>query len=329
MKVLRTFALAATAAAMFGSLAACGGDNNTLEGSGGTSASESSAGETSGGSTDKGSVTVGGQDFTEELVLTSIYKQVLENAGYDVTVKTVGTRDVYVPSLSRGSVDVVPDYLAGITDFLQAEENGADAPIVSSNNVEKTLAALKKLAEPRGISVLQPSSATDQNAFFVTQDFADQNNLTTLSDYAALGDPIKLGAPPDCEGRPDCEGGLTKVYGFDITQIVPLDFASAQVKDAVKSGEVNMGETGTTDGTLDALGLVILEDDKGIQPAQNLTPVVNTDFLDAHPDIPTLLDPVSQALTTEDLAALNLKVDANREKPDDVAAEWLQSKGLI
>jgi osmoprotectant transport system substrate-binding protein len=325
MKVLRTFALAVTAAAMFGSLAACGDDNKTLEGSGETSAGETSAS----GSADKGSVTVGGQDFTEELVLTSIYKQVLENAGYDVTVKTVGTRDVYVPSLSRGSIDVVPDYLAGITDFLQAEENGADAPIVSSNDVEKTLAALKQLAEPRGISVLQPSSATDQNAFFVTQDFATQNNLTTLSDYAALNEPIKLGAPPDCEGRPDCEGGLTQVYGFDITQIVPLDFASAQVKDAVTRGEVDMGETGTTDGTLDALGLVILEDDKGIQPAQNLTPVANSDFLNAHPDIPTLLDPVSEALTTEDLAALNLKVDANREKPDDVAAEWLQSKGLI
>ena len=96
--------------------------------------------------------------------------------------------------------------------------------------------------------MLEPSHATDQNAFFVTQDFADENNLTTLSDMAALGDPIKLGAPADCEGRSDCEGGLTNVYGFDIAEIVPLDFGSAQVKDAVTNGEVDLGETGTTDG---------------------------------------------------------------------------------
>jgi osmoprotectant transport system substrate-binding protein len=321
MKVLRTFALTATTATLLGALAACGGgDDNSLEGSG--DATTSSSG-------DHGSVTVGGQNFTEELVLTSIYAQVLENAGYDVTVKTVTTRDIYIPSLSKGSVDIVPDYLSGITDFLQAEENGANAPIVSSNDVDATLAKLKELAASKGISVLQPSTATDQNAFFVTQDFADQNNLTTLSDYAAMGQPIKLGAPPDCKGRSDCEAGLTKVYGFDITQIVPLDFASAQVKDAVKSGEVDMGETGTTDGTLEAQGLVILEDDKGIQPAQNLTPVVNSDFLDANPEIQGLLDPVSEALTTEDLAALNLKVDLDREKPDDVATEWLQENGLI
>jgi osmoprotectant transport system substrate-binding protein len=325
MKARRFLALAATTATLIGTLAACGNDDNTLEGSGGSG----SGGETSSGSADKGSVTVGGQNFTEELVLTSIYQHVLENAGYTVNVKTVTTRDIYVPSLTSGDIDVVPDYLAGITDFLQIKENGDSAPVVSSNSVDKTLAALKPLAAANNITVLQPSAATDQNAFFVTKDFAQQNNLTTLSDYAALGQPVKLGAPPDCEGRPDCEGGLTKVYGFDITQIVPLDFASAQVKDAVKSGEVDMGETGTTDGTLDALGLVILEDDKGIQPAQNLTPVVNTDFYNEHPDLADLLDPVSQALTTDELAALNLKVDAERQKPDDVALQWLQDKGLI
>jgi osmoprotectant transport system substrate-binding protein len=324
MKVLRTFALAVSTATLIGTLAACGGDDNTLEGSGNGTGST-----TSGGSTDKGSITVGGQDFTEENVLIAIYQQVLENAGYDVTVKTVTTRDIYIPSLESGDVDIVPDYLSGITDFLQATDNGDNAPIVSSNDVDATLAALKKLAEPHGLTILQPSTATDQNAFFVTTDFAQQNSLTTLSDYAAMNQSITLGAPSDCKGRPDCEGGLTKVYGFDITKIVPLDFASAQVKDAVKSGEVDMGETGTTDGTLDALGLTLLQDDKGIQPAQNLTPVANTDFLNAHPDIADLIDPVSEALTTEDLAALNLKVDADREKPADVATEWLTEKGLI
>jgi osmoprotectant transport system substrate-binding protein len=300
--------------------AACGGSDNSLE-----SQSPSSGG--SGG--DKGTVVVGGQDFTESQIMAAIYQKLLEDAGYTVQTKLVTTRDVYLPELSKGSVDIVPDYLAGITDYLNTEKNGPDAAPVSSHDPQATLEALKPLAEAKGISILPPSDATDQNAFFVTKDFADQHDLTTLSDFAALHQPIKLGAPPDCEGRADCEGGLTKTYGFDITEIVPLDFASAQVKDAVKSGEVQMGETGTTDGTLEDLGLVLLEDDKGIQPAQNLTPAVNSGFLDDNPDLEDVFNRLSAALTTEDLADMNVQVDLERKKPADVAEQFLEDKGLL
>jgi osmoprotectant transport system substrate-binding protein len=319
MRILRTLGLAAAGAALL-TVAACGG-SDSLEGAGSDSPSS--------GGADKGTVVVGGQDFTESQIMASIYQKLLENEGYTVQTKLVTTRDVYLPELSKGNVDIVPDYLAGITDFLNTEKNGPDAPLVSSNDVDKTLEALKPLAEAKGISILPPSDATDQNAFFVSKDFADENNLSTLSDLAALGDPIKLGAPPDCEGRADCEGGLTGVYGLDITEIVPLDFASAQVKDAVKSGEIQLGETGTTDGTLGDLGLVLLEDDKGIQPAQNLTPAVNSGFLADNPDLADLFNKLSAALTTEDLAAMNVQVDLERKKPADVAQQFLEDKGLL
>jgi osmoprotectant transport system substrate-binding protein len=316
-----TRALGMTAAtALLLATAACGGDS--LEDSG-------SSDDGSGGSADKGSVVVGGQDFTEMQVMASIYQQLLENEGYTVETKLVTTRDVYLPELSSGNVDIVPDYLAGITDYLNTEKNGPDAEQVSSNDVDATVAALEPLAEEQGISILPPSDATDQNAFFVSQEKADANGLKTLSDLAALGKPIKLGAPPDCEGRADCEGGLTGVYGFDITEIVPLDFGSSQVKDAVAKGEVDLGETGTTDASLADLGLVLLEDDKGIQPAQNLTPAVNSDFLADNPDLEDLFNELSAALTTEDLAAMNLKVDLERQKPEDVAQQFLEDKGLL
>ncbi len=316
---MRTQRIIGMALASVALLAAAGcGDSNTLESQdGGTTANG-----------DKGSVTVGGQDFTESRILAAIYQKLLEGDGYSVTTKLVTTRDVYIPELSKGSVDIVPDYLAGITDYLNTDENGADAPVVSTNDPQATLDALKPLAEKKGISILPPSEATDQNAFFVTKQFAGDNNLTTLSDLAALGQPIKLAAPPDCEGRADCEGGLKDVYGLDISGIVPLEFGSAQMKDAVTSGEVQMGETGTTDGTLDEAGFVLLEDDQGIQPAQNLTPAVNTDFLTANPDLTQLFDKLSAALTTEDLATMNAKVDVERQKPEDVAAQFLSDKGL-
>ena len=94
-------------------------------------------------------------------------------------------------------------------------------------------------------------------------------------------------------------------------------------------GEVDLGETGTTDASLADLGLVLLEDDKGIQPAQNLTPAVNSDFLADNPDLEDLFNELSAALTTEDLAAMNLKVDLERQKPEDVAQQFLEDKGLL
>ncbi len=315
MRIKRT--LGASAAALMLLLAAGCGDDD-LEG-----------GNDDDGGGNKGSVVVGGQDFTESQVLAAIYQQLLEDQGYSVQTKLVTTRDVYLPELADGNVDVVPDYLAGLTDYLNTEANGPEAAPVSSNDADATLAALEPLAEAKGISILPPSEATDQNAFFVSQEFADENDLETLSDLAALGEPIKLGAPPDCEGRPDCEGGLTDVYGLEISEIVPLDFASAQVKDAVANGEVQLGETGTTDGTLEDLGLVLLEDDKGIQPAQNLTPAVNSEFLADNPDLEDLFNQLSEALATEDLAEMNAKVDLERQKPEDVAREFLEDEGLL
>jgi osmoprotectant transport system substrate-binding protein len=319
MRILRALGLT-TAAVVMLAAAGCGGDD--LEDS-------DSGSDNSGSSGDKGSVVVGGQDFTEMQVMAAIYQKLLEGEGYSVETKLVTTRDVYLPELSNGNVDIVPDYLAGITDFLNTDANGADAPLVSSNDPDETLAALEPLAEAKGISILPPSDATDQNAFFVTQEFAEQNGLQTLSDLAALGQPIKLGAPEDCAGRADCEGGLKDVYGLDITEIVPLDFGSSQVKDAVANGEVTLGETGTTDASLEALGLVLLEDDKGIQPAQNLTPAVNSDFLADNADLEDVFNELSQTLTTEDLADMNMQVDLERKKPEDVAQAFLQDKGLL
>ncbi len=282
-----------------------------------------------GGGGDKGTISLSGQNFTEMQIMAEMYKQVLENAGYTVDVKLVDTRDVYLPQLKSGAVDVVPDYLAGIADNLNAKANGVNAPSITKNSAEETLTALKPLADAAGITMLDPAKATDQNAFAVTKTFAEDNNLTTLSDLAALGQPVVLAAADDCKGRTDCEGGLSGTYGLNITRILPLGYDTPQVKDSVTSGESQLGEVATTDGALDQEGLVILDDDKGIQPAQNLIPAVNSDFLDANPDVATVLNKLSATLTTEDLAALNVKASVQREKPADVASQYLSDKGLI
>ncbi len=102
------------------------------------------------GTGDKGTISLSGQNFGEMQIMAAMYQQVLENAGYKVDVKLVDTRDVYEPQLESGDVDVAPDYLAGMADFLNTKANGANAPSITTNSPQETLAALKPLADGGG-----------------------------------------------------------------------------------------------------------------------------------------------------------------------------------
>jgi osmoprotectant transport system substrate-binding protein len=284
----------------------------------------------SSGGADKGSVTISGQNFPEATLVASMYQQLLEKGGYSVTLKLVGTRDVYMAKGQfPGAVDIVPEYVGGIADFLNTQQNGSSAKSITTNDAQQTLDALKPLADKAGITMLQPSAATDQNAFFVTKKFARANSLTTLSDLGARGKPVVLAAAPDCTGRTDCEGGLSGTYGIDITKVLALGYASDQTYQSVLKGESQLGETSTTDGSLAGQGLQLLTDDKHIQPAQNLVPAVSTKFLQAHPDVKGILDSLMSKLTTQDLTTLNAKVGNQREQPDTVAKQYLKDQGLL
>lgn len=309
---LRRWAALAAASLFF--LSACASDDL---GSGGDGSSSSG---------DKGSVTISGQSFPEATLVASMYQQLLEHEGYTVKVQLVDTRDVYMGQFP-GDVQIVPEYVGGILDFLNAKANGADAESIVTNDPAESISAGEQLLSDAGITLLDPSSATDQNAFFVTQKYADANGLTNLSDLS--GRKVALAAAPDCEGRADCEGGLTKVYGIDITKILPLGFASDQTYQSVINDESQLGLTSTTDGTLADQGLVLLNDDKGIQAAQNLVPAVSTEWLADHQDVKDPLNKLMAALTTEKLTELNGRISVDREQPDAVAADFLSSEGLI
>jgi osmoprotectant transport system substrate-binding protein len=275
---------------------------------------------------DQGPVRISGQSFPEAALVAAMYDELLTDAGYQTDVKLVDTRDAYMATFPK-SIDVVPEYVGGIVNFLNAKKNGADAEPFTAGDGAELADQGKSLLDEAGISLLDTSPATDTNAFFVTQDYSDSEGVTALSDLA--GKSVTLAAAPDCEGRLDCEGGLTDEYGIDITKVLPLGYASDQTYQSVIDGESELGETSTTDGTLASQGLVVLQDDKQIQPAQNLVPAVSTAFLDAHPDVADVLNSLMAALTTEKLTELNASVSVDREKPEDVAHQFLVDAGLL
>jgi osmoprotectant transport system substrate-binding protein len=276
-----------------------------------------------------GTVTIVGQNFTEADVMTQLYKELLDKAGFQTQVKNLGTRDVYLGPLEKGSVQVSADYLSSMTDALEKSVHGENAPSVASPSTQATLAKLKALGKKVGLTPLQPAKAEDANAYAVTKQFAAKHHLVTLSDLGKLHQPVSLAAASDCPQRMDCALGLKKVYGIDVTKVEPLGFDSPQTKSALQKGEVQLGQVATTDATLDGLGLVILTDDKNWQNAENLVPMVNSKWLKSHEKAAAALDKLSNVLTTDDLKAMIAKVDAERMQPATVAHDYLKQKGLI
>jgi osmoprotectant transport system substrate-binding protein len=302
-------------------LAACGGSS-----SGGSPSTSGSSGSGGGAS---GSLTVGAAGFTESNVLSQMYADLLQKAGFSVHVKTVSSQEIFQSSLEKGQIAVVPEYAATYADSLQTEVTGTSSPDAASPDLQTTLTNLDKYAKQKGLTHLDPAQAVDQNAFAVTKAFASQHHLTTLSDLGKSGISVKLAAPAECATRPFCKPGLQKTYNIKVSSIVPLAFDSLPVKQAVKTGKVQLGLVSTTDATLGQLGLVILTDDKKLQNADNLIPIVNQKVLTAHPQIATAINPLAKVLTTADLGKLNNQVDGQRMTVQAVAQQYLQSKGLL
>lgn len=271
---------------------------------------------------------VGSAGFTESKVLAELYSLVLKDAGYRTTIKTVENRELYEPSLEKGDIDVVPEYAATLAEFLNTKKNGPKAKPVASSDVEATVSALEKLAGPRGLKVLPAGDAVDQNAFAVSKEYAKKHDLKSLSDLGGAKLKVKIAAGDECEVRPFCVPGLEKTYGIDVTGVDPKGVGTPQAKQAVKDGEDQLVLTTTTDATLENFGLVLLQDDKRLQNADNIIPVVN-DKEAGGKAIAGPLTRLTETLTTEDLVELNRKVDAERVKEADAAKEYLEGKGLL
>lgn len=274
------------------------------------------------------SVTIGAFNFTESQILAEVYSGALAAEGYSTSIIQSTNREVLQPALQSGEVDMVPEYLGTFTEFLNIKENGPDAPPLASGDLDATFEQAKILADRVGITVLTPSPAADQNAFAVRGDFARDNNLTSLSDLAALSDTtdIRLGGPPECPQRPFCQPGLEGTYGMTIAEFVPLDAGGPLSKEALSQGAIDVSLIFSSDGGVAANDFVVLADDLKLQQVDNIVPAVLSSVVT--PELTEILNAVSAAMTTDDLIEMNKAVDLDRRKASEVAAEFLAAKGL-
>lgn len=199
-----------------------------------------------------GNIKIGVANFPENQTLGELYRIALTAAGYKATVQTIGNRELYEPALERGEIQVVPEYVGTLTEFLNKKVNGPNATAVASSDLDKTVSALKELGNKKGLTFGTPSAAQDQNAFAVTKPFADQHGLKTLSDLAAKcsGAATILGGPPECPQRPFCQPGLEKTYGIKFGNFATLDAGGPQTLTALKNGTISVGLVFSSDAAL-------------------------------------------------------------------------------
>jgi osmoprotectant transport system substrate-binding protein len=199
-----------------------------------------------------GTIIVGAANFSENQTLAELYKIALTAAGFTASTQTIGNRELYEPALEKNQIQVVPEYAATLTEFLNAKVNGASPSPQAASDLTKTVTALKADGTKVGLSFGEPSQAADQNAFAVTKPFADKYGVTTLSDFASKcsGKETVLGGPPECPQRPFCEVGLQKTYGITFGSFKSLDSAGSQTKNALRTGTVSIGLVLSSDAEL-------------------------------------------------------------------------------
>lgn len=300
-RLFRNRALGATLVALALVAAACGsGEDSDTEGP---------------------TIVVGSTNFGEQEILGEIFAQALENAGYSVETKfQLGARDVVNPALKDGQIDLMVEYTGTLLTF----EGGT-----STTDSAGTHADLVTNLAAKGITVLDYAPAQDKNGFVVTADTASEYGLSKVSDLAAENGNLVLGGPPECPERDFCLIGLGDVYGLDFKSFQPLDVGGPLTVAALDGGEIDVGLLFTSDGVIAAKGYVLLDDDKLLQPADNIVPVIRTEVLDQYDSaLSDLLNDVASKITTAELSELNKRFGLDAEDADALAKEWLTDKGF-
>ena len=270
-------------------------------------------------------ITVGSFDFPESVLLAEIYGQALAADNFPVRIlPNLGPRELVDPALMDGLVQLVPEYAGSALEFFSLGRLSATSDAEAANR------ALAGSVAGRGLVSARPAPAQDANAIVVTAATAARYGLRSIADLARLAPGLMFGGPPECPGRAYCLPGLKRVYGLRFKAFTPLDAGGPLTLQALEEGDIGAALLFTTDPDIPARHLVVLADDRGLQPAENITPVVRRDVIARYgPNLLAALNTVSALLDTGTLRALDARVELAGQDPRLVAGRWLRAHGLI
>jgi osmoprotectant transport system substrate-binding protein len=270
-------------------------------------------------------ITVGSFDFPESVLLAQIYGQALAAGEFPVRIlPNLGAREVVDPALVDGLVQLVPEYAGSALGFFSLGRLSATSNAGATNRTLATSVA------GRGLVAARPAPAQNANAIVVTAATAARYRLRSIADLAKVAPRLVFGGPPECPGRAYCLPGLERVYGLRFKTFTPLDVGGPLTRQALQAGYIGAALLFTTDPGIPAQHLVVLADNRGLQPAENITPLVRRDVIARYgPRLLAVLNGVSARLDTGTLRALDTRVELADQNPRLVASSWLRAHGLI
>lgn len=269
-------------------------------------------------------ITVGPFDFPESGLLADIYGDALKAMGFPVRVLPgLGSRELVDPALLSGLIQLVPEYAGSALQFNSLGRQSATSDVMAANR------ALTLLMADRGVVAGLPAAAQNTNAIVVRAATAARYGLRSIADLARVAPRLAFGGPPECPGRAYCLPGLKQAYGLHFKSFVPLDAGGPLTLQALTEGSVDVALLFSTDPSISAGHLVALADDRGLQPAENVTPLVSRDVVARYgPGLVTALNAVSARLDTLALRALDARMEIQGQDPRQVADSWLRAQGL-
>ncbi|ANG98870.1 ABC transporter substrate-binding protein [Brucella pseudogrignonensis] len=278
-------------------------------------------------------VVVGSKIDTEGGVLGNIISQVLKANDIAVIDKIqLGATPIVREAITQGQIDIYPEYTGNAAFFF----NKGDLDVW--NKPQAGYEEAKKLDyDANKIVWLTPANANNTWAIALRRDVAEPNKLKTLSDfgkYVSDGGSVKLAASSEFVSSATALPAFQTAYQFTLKpdQLITLsggDTAATIAAAAQQTSGANAAMVYGTDGGIAPADLIVLEDDKGVQPVYLPTPIIREAVLKEHPQIADILKPVFESFTLESLQELNGRVQVGGEPASDVARDYLTKNGFI
>lgn len=262
-------------------------------------------------------IVVGSQQYYSNTVIAELYAQQLESGGHEVDRQyDIGQREVYMSELEAGEIDVFPEYAGNLLQYVDSDSAAQD--------LDSIMDALEEEL-PEGLSALEAAEATDQDSYVVTEDFAEEHDLSEVSDLADVEGELRIAANSEFETRPYGPDGLSEVYGVDVTVVPVEDSGGPLTVQALLDGDVEIADIYSADPAIEENDLIRLEDPEELVLPQNVVPLISEGVDE---DAAVLIEEVNAALSQEELNSLNAASVDDQSSAEKVAAEWLEDQGL-
>lgn len=269
-------------------------------------------------------ITVGGKNFTEQQILSSMTTQYLEGLGYEVDTRAGMGSAVLRQAQENGQIDLYWEYTG--TSLINYND------VTESLSPEESYQRVKELDAEKGLVWLEPSEANNTYALAMRAESVEETGIDSLSKLAQAindGESLTFALNAEFYAREDGWRPLQQAYDFRVSRGDVKRMDSGLVYPALRDGEVDVGLVFATDGRIPAFDFQVLEDDQGFFPAYALTPVVRQEILDELSELESQMNALSSLLDDATMAELNARVDVERKTIEDVAHSFLEENELL